>query len=98
MNKTQEERDLDMEYEEKRLWMTIYGCLLSCGLDLFEPGGLTQELDGVGVECLLGLRTHFESREVYGRAAFVHKMILEYQKRWPEAYNLKYELILKPAA
>ena len=98
MNKTQEERDLDMEYEEKRLWMTIYGCLLSCGLDLFEPGGLTQELDGVGVECLLGLRTHFESREAYGRAGFVHRHILEYKERWPEAYNLKYELILKPAA
>lgn len=53
MNKTLEERDLDMEYEEKRLWMNIYGCLLSCGLELFEPNGLTQELDGVGVECLL---------------------------------------------
>ena len=98
MNKTPEEIDLDVEYEEKRLWMNIYGCLLSCGLDLFEPNGLTQELDGVGVECLLGLRTHFESREAYGRAAFVHKMILEYQKRWPEAYNRECELLLKPAA
>jgi hypothetical protein len=83
MNKTQEERDRDIEYEEKCLWMNIYGCLLICGLDLFEPAGLTSEQEGLEVECLQGLRTHFERREAYGRAAFVHKIILEYQKRWP---------------
>jgi hypothetical protein len=87
MNKPLKKRDLDMEYQEKRLWMTMYGCLLSCGLDLFEPNGLTRDCDGVGAECLLDLRTHFERREAYGRAGFVNEMIVEYQKRWPERYK-----------
>ena len=33
MNKTQEERDLDMEYEEKRLWMTIYDAFFRADLN-----------------------------------------------------------------
>ena len=98
MNKTQEERDLAIDYEEKCLWMNIYGCLLTCGLDLFEPGGRINRQKGIGVECLVSLRTHFEGRGAYGRAAFVHKMILEHQKRWPEAYNREYELLLRPSA
>lgn len=87
MNKMQEERDLDVENEENCLWMNIYGCLLSCGLDLFEPDGLINEQDVIGLNCLLGLRTHFEDHEAYGRAQFVHKMVLEYQKRWPHVHQ-----------
>jgi hypothetical protein len=83
MNKIQEVRILDIENEENCLWMNIYGCLLSCGLDLFEPDGLINGQKEISVECLLSLRTHFEEREAYGRAEFVHKMILEYRKRWP---------------
>jgi hypothetical protein len=61
-------------------WMKIYCGLMRYGLSLFEPSG---KMDGVGAECLLELRTHFEEREAYGRAEFVNGILTEYRIRWP---------------
>ena len=75
------ESQLEIEYEERRLWMEIYGSLLKYGLSLFEPDG---NAANVGVESLLALRTHFEERGAYGRAEYVHGLIEAYHKRWPD--------------
>lgn len=82
MDAQQTNKDLDIEYEERRLWMEMYGSFLKYGLSLFEPDG---KAANIGVESLLALRTHFEEREAYGRAEYVHGLIEAYHKLWPTA-------------
>ena len=91
------------ELEIQARWDTIYKCLRESGLVLFEPDGIiidaeTGETENIGVECLIDLRTHYVQVEDYLKAGFVHRHILEYKERWPEAYNREYELLLKRAA
>ena len=91
------------ELEIQDRWNTIYKCLYQTGLVLFEPDGIiidevTGETENIGVECLIDLRTHFVDIEDYRKAGFVHRHILEYKERWPNAYNREYDLPLKPAA
>lgn len=79
--------ELDAWYEWIRPWMDLYGGLLKFGLLLFEPEGRIVDEDTgfmMGPEYLIDLRTHFEEREAYGRAAHVHRFIQEYHARWPE--------------
>lgn len=79
---------MNAENKNTERWMTIYGSLLRFGVDLFEPNGVVEgPEEAVGVECLLDLRTYFESIESYGRAARVNGFIKEYYERWPDLYK-----------
>jgi hypothetical protein len=87
---TQEE--LDAWYEWILPWMELYGGLLKFGLQLFEPDGECIDPEtgfSLGPECLMDLRTHFEYREAYGRAAYVHRFIQEYHTRWSEKNTME---------
>jgi len=91
------------ELEIQGHWDIIYKCLCESGLVLFEPDGIiidevSGETENIGVECLIDLRTHFIDIEDYYKAAFVHRLVLEYKEAWPDAYNREYELLLMPAA
>ena len=79
----------DEAYQQELQYIRIYHILLRDGLSVYEPNG---EANGVGLECLEVLYSHYTYDNIIPRRSkYLKELIDEYKSRWPSRianYNL----------